>query len=255
MRLAVNAVSGKRVTRNVLADTRASMTDDKSALIVVGAHLDSVPEGPGINDNGSGSAAVLEAALRLAQEPARGRMRFGFWGAEERGLVGSRHHVSSLSDDERRQIAALCQSRYGRLAQLRPFRSRLCRKAEGLAAIVRDELVADFRTHDLPFEERTGGRSGSDDASFSQKGIPTVGLYTGASATKSESQAKLFGGAAGRPYDPCYHRACDAIENINREVLEQNTRALVRALRAAAHAARTPSASVPEVVDLPGAKQ
>jgi hypothetical protein len=62
-------------------------------------------------------------------------------------------------------------------------------------------------------------------------------------------------GVAGRPYDPCYHRACDTVENINREVLEQHTRALVRALRAAANAACTPSASIPEAVELPGAKQ
>jgi Zn-dependent M28 family amino/carboxypeptidase len=77
------------------------------AKIVVGAHLDSVPEGPGINDNGSGSAAVLEAALRLAQEPtqARSGVRFAFWGAEERGLIGSRHHVGSLSEAVRRHIA------------------------------------------------------------------------------------------------------------------------------------------------------
>src|SRR5262249_30655765 len=87
VRLAVDAVRGNRVTRNVLAEMGV---DDKGPLIVAGAHLDSVPEGPGINDNGSGSAAVLEAALRLAQDPGRGRMRFGFWGAEERGLIGSR---------------------------------------------------------------------------------------------------------------------------------------------------------------------
>lgn len=78
----------------------------------------------------------------------------------------------------------------------------------------------------LIFEERTGGRFGSDDTAFSQKGVPTVGLYTGAGGPKSE--AGLFGGAAGRPFDPCYHRACDTTANINQEVLEQNTRALVR---------------------------
>ncbi len=254
VRLAVNAVTGKRSTRNVVAD---ASVDDKGAMIVVGAHLDSVPEGPGINDNGSGSAAVLEVALRLAQESPRNRsrMRFAFWGAEERGLVGSRHHVTSLSEDERRQIAVYINldmvgsPNFGRFVGTAPA------KQEGLAAIVQGEIVAEFRTHDLRFEERTGGRSGSDDASFSQKGIPTVGLYTGASGRKPEKEAELFGGAAGRPYDPCYHRACDTVENINREVLEQNTRALLRALRAAAVASRSPSTPVPEAVDLPGSKQ
>jgi Zn-dependent M28 family amino/carboxypeptidase len=251
VRLAVNAVSGTRMTRNVVADTGS---DNKDALIVIGAHLDSVPEGPGINDNGSGSAAVLEAALRLAHESARGRMRFAFWGAEERGLVGSRHHVASLSEDERRQIAV-----YINLDMVgSPNFARFVRSSgatqEGLAAIVRTELTADLRTHGLPFEERTGGRFGSDDASFSQKGIATVGLYTGASGRKPENEAQLFGGEAGRPYDSCYHRACDTTANINREILEQNTRALVHALRAAI-ASRARNTSVPEPVDLTGTKQ
>jgi aminopeptidase Y len=254
VRLAVNAVTGKRSTRNVVADTGR---DNKSALIVVGAHLDSVPEGPGINDNGSGSAAVLEAALRLAQEPAenRGRMRFAFWGAEERGLIGSRHHVGSLSEDERRQIAVYINLDMVGSPNFARFVRRATAEQEGLAAIVRDEIVTEFRAHDLPFEERTGGRSGSDDASFSQKGIPTVGLYTGASGRKPEKEAELFGGAADRAYDPCYHRACDTVDNINREVLEQHTQALVRTLRAAAVASRVQRAPVPEAVDLPESKQ
>jgi hypothetical protein len=91
---------------------------------------------------------------------------------------------------------------------------------------------------------RSGDRQfGSDDSAFSQKGVPTVGLYTGAGAPKSEGEAKLFGGAAGRPLDPCYHRACDTTENIDQEVLEQNTCALVRVLRAVEIAAPTPSAA------------
>jgi Zn-dependent M28 family amino/carboxypeptidase len=117
--------------------------------------------------------------------------------------------------------------------------------------VVRREFLADFREHNLTVEERAGGRFGSDDAPFSQKGIPTIGLYTGAGGPKSEIQASLFGGAAGRPYDPCYHRACDTIENINRDVLEQNTRALVRALNAATIAARAPSTPSQKGVDLP----
>jgi Zn-dependent M28 family amino/carboxypeptidase len=106
----------------------------------------------------------------------------------------------------------------------------------------------------LTVEERAGGRFGSDEDSFSQKGIPTVGLYTGAGGPKSETQASLFGGVAGRPYDPCYHRACDTIENINREVLEQNTRALVRALNAVAIVARGLSTPSQKAVDLPEPK-
>ena len=101
--LAVNAETGIRSTRNVLADASAV---EPTETLVVGAHLDSVAEGPGMNDNGSGSAAVLEAALRLAAIPVRSgkRVRFAFWGAEERGLLGSRHHLQALPEDERRRI-------------------------------------------------------------------------------------------------------------------------------------------------------
>jgi Zn-dependent M28 family amino/carboxypeptidase len=231
MRLAVNAVTGKRPTRNVLADMPVSRD---GSLIVVGAHLDSVPEGPGINDNGSGAAAVLEAALRLAREPtqARGRVRFAFWGAEEQGLVGSRHHVDTLSEDERRRVALYINLDMVGSPNFMRFVQGSATTDSAAVAVARRELIADFREHNLTVEERTGGRYGSDDISFSKKDIPTVGLYTGASGLKSEAQAGVFGGAAGRPYDPCYHRACDTIDNINREVLEQNTRALLRALDA-----------------------
>ena len=121
---------------------------------------------------------------------------------------------------------------------------------DGLAAVVKRELLTDFREHNLPVEERAGG-SGSDDESFSQKGIPTIALSTSAYGPKSETEANLFGGAAGHPYDPCYHKACDTIENINREALEQNTRALMRALNAAAIAAQALGAPSQKAVDLP----
>jgi Zn-dependent M28 family amino/carboxypeptidase len=243
VRLAVNVETGRRPTRNVLAETAAV---GGGPLIVVGAHLDSVAEGPGINDNGSGSAAVLEAALRLAKELTNSRVRFAFWAAEENGLLGSRHHVAALSDEERGRIAVYINlDMVGSPNFVRYVQGPT---SQGVAAVARRELLADFREHNLPAEDRVGTRFGSDDAAFSQKSVPTVGLYTGAGAPKSEAQANTFGGTAGRPFDPCYHRACDTTENINREVLEQSTRALVRALRAiAVPVAATPSpAAAPE---------
>jgi Zn-dependent M28 family amino/carboxypeptidase len=229
--LAVDAVAGKRPSRNVVAETTGAAND---AWIVVGAHLDSVPEGPGINDNGSGTAAVLEAALQLAQELAQARrhVRFAFWGAEERGLIGSRHHVDALPDEERRRIALYINLDMVGSPNFTRYVQGPAPTGDGPVAVARRELVAAFREQGLNIEERTGMRFGSDDSSFSQKGIPTVGLYTGAGGAKTEKQAGLFGGTAGRPFDPCYHQACDTIENIDRDVLEQNTQALVRALKA-----------------------
>src|SRR5216684_2138519 len=236
---AVAAGAGKRPSRNVVAETSGS---GDGSWIMVGAHLDSVPEGPGINDNGSGTAAVLEAALQLAQEPAqRSRhVRFAFWGAEERGLIGSRHHVDALSEEERRRIALYINLDMVGSPNFTRYVQGPAATDDGPAAVARRELMAEFRGRGLNIEERTGTRFGSDDSSFSQKDIPTVGLYTGASGAKSEKQASLFGGTAGRPFDPCYHQACDTTENIDSNVLEQNTEALVRALKAVAIAAGEP---------------
>jgi len=248
IRIAVDAVTGRRPTRNVLAEM---VTNGHGPLIIVGAHLDSVREGPGINDNGSGSAAVLEAALRSARELAEAHVdvRFAFWGAEERGLVGSGHHVASLSEEERRRVVLYVNlDMVGSINFVRYVQGPAS-VGDALVTMVRRELLAEFREHDLPVEERDGTRTGSDDTSFSQKGIPTIGLYTGGGGPKSEALAGVFGGEAGRPFDPCYHRACDTIENINREVLEQNTRAVVRGLSAAANAVQARGAPTHGALD------
>jgi Zn-dependent M28 family amino/carboxypeptidase len=248
VRIAVDAIAGMRTTRNVLAETG---TNGHGPSLIVGAHLDSVPEGPGINDNGSGSAVVLEAALRLARQLAESgiAVRFAFWGAEERGLVGSRHHVASLSDEERRRIDLYVNLDMVGSTNFVRYVQGPAAVGDGLAMIVRRELLVDFREHGLPVEERDGTRTGTDDASFSQKGIPTIGLYTGAGGLKSEALASVFGGEAGRPYDACYHQACDTIDNINREVLDQNTRAVMRGLSAVANHAHVHGAPTHEALD------
>ena len=180
------------------------------------------------------------------------RVRFAFWSAEERGLLGSRHHVGALSEEARRHVALYINldmvgsSNFIRFVQASAATSELT--GIGSAKRTRGGLP---RARPA-VEERAGGRYGTDDASFYEKGIATVGLYTGAGTAKSQAQAALFGGAAGRPYDPCYHRACDTIENINREVYpEQNTHALMRALNAVANVGRGGSAPVRKTGDPP----
>jgi Zn-dependent M28 family amino/carboxypeptidase len=230
VRLKIEAQTGTRSTRNVLAERG----ETSGSLVVVGAHLDSVPEGPGMNDNASGSAAILETALRLAKEPAAGTpIRFGFWGAEERGLVGSRHHLDALSDEERRRIRfyinldMVGSPNFGRFIQL----SQTERTAETAGII--QTFTDHFEAQNLPVEERARNQRGfgSDDAAFAAKTIPTLGLFTGAGNPKSDEHAARFGGQAGQPYDPCYHKACDAAENVDRAVLGQMTDALTHVLR------------------------
>jgi Zn-dependent M28 family amino/carboxypeptidase len=82
---------------NVLAE---SQSGDPNNVIMAGAHLDSVQRGPGINDNGSGSGALLEVAEQMAKVKPRNMVRFAWWGAEEAGLVGSTAYVNSLSQEE-----------------------------------------------------------------------------------------------------------------------------------------------------------
>jgi Zn-dependent M28 family amino/carboxypeptidase len=247
--LAVNAETGTRSTRNVLAETFAS---DATETLVVGAHLDSVAEGPGINDNGSGSAAVLEAALRLAATPVQSgtRVRFAFWGAEERGLLGSRHHLQALPEDERRRIFLYINLDMVGSPNFGRFVQGSTSSAEGPARVARNALLDHFRAKGLAVEERWGSdrpRSfGSDDASFARRSIPTLGLYTGAAETKTEADAVRFGGEANIPYDPCYHRACDNIENIDRGVLELMTEALVSTLGTVAYGQLAPAAPAPQ---------
>jgi Zn-dependent M28 family amino/carboxypeptidase len=233
--LKTDVEAGTRATRNVLAERGATA----GPFVVVGAHLDSVPEGPGMNDNASGSAATLAAALRLAREPAAGiPVRFAFWSAEERGLLGSRHHLDAAQDEERRRIALyinldmIGSPNPGRFIQLTQER-----RTDLVSETVRS-LSGHFESRGLAVDERTGRSRGfgSDDSAFAQRGIPTIGLFTGAIGDKSQSQAERFGGRAGQPFDPCYHKACDTVLNIDRAVLSQVTDALTEALR---HLSRT----------------
>ena len=95
-------------TRNVIAQTKTGSTTD---VVMVGAHLDSVAEGPGINDNGSGVAAVLETALQLGSSPeVNNAVRFGFWGAEELGLKGSKNYLESLTSTSSRTSRSISTS-------------------------------------------------------------------------------------------------------------------------------------------------
>jgi Zn-dependent M28 family amino/carboxypeptidase len=160
-------------------------------------------------------------------------VRFAFWGAEEDGLLGSRHHVNALSEGQRREIKLYVNLDMVGSVNFARFVQGTQGESGSLAATATRLLADTFRTRGLAVDERSrGGRRGfgTDDASFAQAGIPTVGLYTGAGEAKSAEMAARFGGTAGQPYDPCYHRACDTVANIDRSVLEQMTDALAHTI-------------------------
>ncbi len=189
---------------------------DANQVTMFGAHLDGVSAGPGMNDNGSGSAALLENALTLAQQnPAMtGRVRFAWWTDEEQGLNGSDFYVRSLSSTERAKIKAYYN--FDMVASVNGgyFINHITSSAAAPMKAYWDSLG-------LQPEENTEGAGRSDDYSFEQYGIPTSGYAMGASARKTSAQAAKWGGTAGSAYDPCYHRSCDTLTNINTTGLDR----------------------------------
>jgi Peptidase family M28/PA domain len=224
-----------RTTTNILADSRRG---DPDKVVVVGAHLDSVVAGPGINDNGSGVSTVLEVAEEMAELGIRPRqkLRFAFWGAEESGLLGSEHYVEELSDEQLQTIWAnlnfdmLGSTNYVRFVYDGDGSDTPTAGPPGSAQIeqVFNQYFAGqgLETDPTAFDGR------SDYGPFIAVGIPAGGLFSGAEGIKTPEQAAVYGGTAGEPYDPCYHQACDTITNVN-------TRALFELGDGVAHAVMT----------------
>jgi aminopeptidase S len=216
---------------NVLAETGSG----SGSVLVLGAHLDSVEEGPGLNDNGSGVAAVLEVALRLAEQGAvsRDRIRFAFWGGEEDGMHGSEHYVEELSGAESAAHVAYLNVDVVGSPNAVVFvydgdgsdSEEAGPEGSGAVEQVFVDILRAEGVEALPF----GFIEDSDYDAFVQGGIPAGGLFTGDAGTKSEAEASAFGGQAGEQYDECYHRACDTIENVDMAVLEQMTETLISA--------------------------
>jgi len=222
-------------TSNVLADSPGG---DPDKVIVVGAHLDSVVEGPGINDNGSGSSTILEIAVQMSKLKInpRQKVRFAFWGAEESGLLGSEHYVDSLSNANLARIYAnlnfdmVGSPNYVRFVYDGNGSDSEDAGPPGSAQI--EELFTSYFDSQGLASEPTAFDGRSDYGPFILAGIPAGGLFSGAEGVKTPEQAAVYGGTAGEPYDPCYHEACDDITNLN-------TQALAELGDAAAHAVLT----------------
>jgi Zn-dependent M28 family amino/carboxypeptidase len=229
--ITTDTTSEIRQTLNVLADTAGGRAD---RTVVVGSHLDSVPEGPGINDDGSGTSTDLAVAVAMAKLgiTPRNTVRFAFWGAEEEGLVGSTFYVDQLSQEQKDAIGLMLD--FDMLAS--PNYVRFVYDGDASSnpdlapgPVGSDVIEARFNrffararlaTLPTPFDGR------SDYQAFIDAGIPAGGIFTGAEGIKTEEEARIFGGTAGLAYDPCYHQACDDLSNLNLQALDEMSNAV-----------------------------
>lgn len=220
-----------RVTWNVIADLpkkALKKVKNPDEVVVVGAHLDSVTEGPGINDNGTGSAGILEIARQLTATGIDRKLerpvRFAFWGAEELGLLGAEHYVGSLTDDELDSIYA--NLNFDMIGS--PNYVRFVYDGDGsdgdagpAGSAEIEKVFTDYFDREGLAHAPTAFDGRSDYGPFIEVGIPAGGLFTGAEGVKTEEQAETFGGTAGLAYDPCYHQACDDISNVSTKALHE----------------------------------
>ncbi|SFS95774.1 M28 family metallopeptidase [Saccharopolyspora flava] len=222
-------------TYNLIADSPGG---DANNVVMFGAHLDSVGEGPGINDNGTGSAAILQAALDYAAggETPTNKLRFAFWGAEEEGLVGSTHYVETLPEADRDKIAAYLNFDMVGSPNAGYFTYDgddsdgvgAGPGPEGSAQI--EKLLNDSLAAAGAPAEGTDFDGRSDYGPFIEVGIPAGGTFTGAEETKSPEQAEKWGGQAGEAFDACYHQSCDTLDNVDTQALERNFAAISNAV-------------------------
>ncbi|WP_328781005.1 M28 family metallopeptidase [Streptomyces canus] len=214
--------SSGRTGYNLIADWPGG---DTNQVVMSGSHLDSVTAGAGINDNGSGSAAVLETALavsRAGYQPTK-HLRFAWWGAEELGMVGSRFYVNSLSTASRSRISGYLN--FDMIGSPNP------------GYFVYDDDPAIEKTFKayyaglgVPTEIETEGDGRSDHAPFKNAGVPVGGLFSGADYVKTAAQAAKWGGTSGLAFDRCYHSSCDTTANINDTALDRNSDAVAYAV-------------------------
>lgn len=212
-----DTISEPRQSYYITADTGVGRTD---RTVLLGAHTDSTQDGPAVNDDGSGVALLLELAEQVKRtgQPLRNNVRFGFWGAEESGLLGSAAYASTLSKAAASDIAVnlafdmMASDNYVRFVYDGDGSSTATKGPNG-SGVVEDVFNSYFDSQGLPTAPTAlDGRT--DYASFTALGIPAGGLFAGAEGVKTANQAAVYGGSAGQPYSACYHEACDTFTTI-----------------------------------------
>lgn len=228
--------SGGATGYNLIADWPGG---DTNQVVMAGSHLDSVTAGPGINDNGSGSAAVLETALAVSRaqlQPTK-HLRFAWWGAEELGLVGSQYYVSHLASADRTKISGYLN--FDMIGSPNP----------GYFVYDDDPVIEQtFKDYyaglGIATEIETEGDGRSDHSPFKNAGVPVGGLFSGADYIKTAAQTQKWGGTTGRAFDACYHRSCDTLTNVDDTALDRNSDAIAYAVWTLSAGGTVPSGTV-----------
>jgi Zn-dependent M28 family amino/carboxypeptidase len=232
--LNIDTIYENRTSYNVIAETKEG---DHDNVIMLGGHTDSVYAGAGINDDGSGTIGSLIVALALAKFKVKNAVRFGFWSAEEFGLLGSTYYLKTLngtigegSTEEAHKVRAYLN--FDMIAS--PNYVLGIYDGDGSAfnfsgPTGSDTIEKDFENFFASKNKSSvpsifSGRS--DYAAFLENGIPSGGLFTGAEELKTEEEARLFGGEAGVALDANYHQVGDTVDNLNNEAYLLNSQAI-----------------------------
>ena len=228
VRIRTDVSSSFGTVRSVVAELPGSAGQD---VVMLGGHLDSVMDGPGMNDNGSGVALLLETARWAAGLRPAPSVRFAFWGGEEEGRYGSCAYAHELGADALERIDVyLNLDMVGSpnfvtfVYEPSPEDSEISNRVADLFASALRDLGAESEPLDL--------QGASDHAAFEDVGVPTGGLYTGSQEVKTPAQAEAFGGISDAKLDPCYHQPCDTVDNVSERALRLHAVALVRVLTA-----------------------
>lgn len=229
----VKVAFSEATSYNVIGEL-AGRTDDN--IVMAGAHLDSVPAGPGINDNGTGSAALLEVAQQMSKSRPHNTVRFAWWGAEELGLIGSTEWVEQRSQEELDDIALylnfdMIGSPNYYLGIYDADESSFVAPVDVPTGSIDIERTFEsfYTLRGEPYDDSAfSGRS--DYSAFIENGIPSGGLFTGAEQVKTVEQELIWGGSAGDQFDPCYHLSCDTMKNYDPHALEVNSDAVAFAV-------------------------
>jgi len=215
VRLKTSGVNKDRFFPQVVAETKHGSSKH---MVLAGAHLDSVPAGPGINDDGSGTSWQLDLAESVAKLHPKNKIRFLWFGGEEDGLVGSQYYAANLSQDEVDDVDVMIDT--DMIAS--PNYVRFVYDGDGStfpttgpagSAVVERLFNRYFHRRGMEtLPQAFDGRS--DYVGFINRGIPAGGIFAGAEVPKTPQQVAVFGGVAGEQYDPCYHEACDNIDTV-----------------------------------------